>query len=107
MAWARGAGVDLREGVAGRPAVLLTRLQTELLDAAGCRNRQMRRSDVGALAKRVQRLEQAIIARDATSSIPETLQPPRNSDSGVGSLFGLRGTGSGSGHMMDMGGSGH
>jgi chromosome segregation ATPase len=69
---------------------------------------QMRRSDVGALAKRVQRLEQAMIARDATSSIPDTApQPPRDSEGGVRSLFGLRGGGPGNGQMMDMGGAGH
>jgi hypothetical protein len=63
---------------------------------------QMRRNDVGALAKRVQRLEQAIIARDTTSSIPDASQPSRDSEGGLKSLFGLRGTGAGSGHVIDM-----
>ena len=70
---------------------------------------QMRRSDVGALAKRVQRLEQAIITREATSSIPDTAaQPSRDGESGgIKGLFGLRGSGAGSGHVIDMNGSGH
>jgi hypothetical protein len=63
---------------------------------------QMRRNDVGALAKRVQRLEQAIIARDATSSIPDTAAQPSRDEGGIKSLFGLRGTGAGSGHVLDM-----
>src|SRR5262245_17709189 len=68
-----------------------------------------RRNDVGALAKRVQRLEQAIIARDATSSIPETAAQPRDNEGSIRSLFGLRGTGTapGSGHVIDMNGPGN
>jgi len=74
---------------------------------------QSRRSDVGALTKRIERLEQAITAADATASIPnapasrggETSAP-----SGVMGVFGLRGTGAGepsTGHVIDMSGAGH
>jgi chromosome segregation ATPase len=66
-----------------------------------------RRGDVGALAKRIQRLEQAIIAREATSSIPDASQPSRDGEGdGLKGLFGLRGSGAGSGHVIDMG-AGH
>lgn len=73
---------------------------------------QMRRGDVGALTKRVDRLERAILARDATSSIPGAAAAgPRNGEAaGVMGILGLRGTApadSTTGHVMDMGSAGH
>jgi hypothetical protein len=64
---------------------------------------QTRRADIGNLNRRVERLEQALTARDATSSIPA---PPARSgerDGSVMDLFGLRGSGAQSGHVIDMG----
>jgi hypothetical protein len=72
---------------------------------------QMRRSDLGAITRRIDRLEKAIATRDATASIAPT-QPPRAgeapSSGGLRDLFGLRGSGSttsepGTGHVIDMG----
>src|SRR5262245_24930600 len=67
---------------------------------------QTRRADVGALNRRVERLEQALNARDATSSIPAPPSRPApaqgESDFGVRPFFGLRGS-AGGGHVIDMG----
>jgi len=60
-----------------------------------------RRSEFGALNKRIDRLEQALTAREATSSIPAPT-PQAESESGLRSLFGLRGSDS-RGHVIDMG----
>jgi hypothetical protein len=75
---------------------------------------QMRRNDVGAIAKRLDRLEKSLAARDATASIPSApAQPPRTegvSSGGLMGLFGLRGSGStdaGTGHVMDLATPGH
>jgi hypothetical protein len=63
---------------------------------------QTRRSDIGTLNRRVERLEQALIARDATSSIPPAPARSSERDGNVMDLFGLRGSGQ-SGHVIDMG----
>jgi hypothetical protein len=73
---------------------------------------QLRRNDVGAIAKRLDRLEKSLAARDATASIPSApAQPPRTEGaSGLMGLFGLRGSGStdaGTGHVMDLATPGH
>jgi chromosome segregation ATPase len=66
----------------------------------------VRRSDIGALNKRIDRLEQALTARDATSSIPApALQP--EPETGLRSFFGLRGSGESRGHVIDMGSPGN
>jgi len=71
---------------------------------------QTRRGDLGALARRLQRLEQASLAREATNSIPSaTSQPSRDGETG-GSLFGLRGSSAAEpkgGHVIDIGTAGH
>jgi hypothetical protein len=73
---------------------------------------QTRRGDVGALTKRIDRLEQALVIRDATASIPSASPASRGEAGGNGAagLFGLRGSApseSRSGHVIDMGGAGH
>jgi len=71
---------------------------------------QMRRGDIGALTKRLDRLEQAIIAREATSSIPHAAPSPGGETGGAAGFFGLRGSAPGdarSGHVIDMGTAGH
>ena len=72
---------------------------------------QTRRSDIGTLNRRVERLEQALTARDATSSIPPSPATPSEPGAGNGmmDLFGLRGSSSEgrSGHVIDMGVAGH
>ena len=71
---------------------------------------QQRRGELGALAKRVDRLEQAL-ARDQTSSVPQAT--PRGGDGGtdVLGLLGLRGSPAAgearTGHVIDMGTSSH
>jgi hypothetical protein len=64
---------------------------------------QTRRADIGKLNRRVERLEQALSARDATSSIPSPAARSGERDGNVMDLFGLRGSGSQSGHVIDMG----
>src|SRR3954447_7111859 len=66
----------------------------------------VRRSDVGALNKRIDRLEQALTARDATSSIPAPALAPEP-ETGLKSFFGLRGSGDSRGHVIDMGSPGN
>jgi hypothetical protein len=73
---------------------------------------QTRRGDVGALSKRIDRLEQALVIRDATASIPNAAPAARGESAGNGApgLFGLRGSAAGesrSGHVIDMGAGGH
>jgi chromosome segregation ATPase len=73
---------------------------------------QTRRGDVGALTKRIDRLEQALVIRDATASIPNASAASRGEagSNGAGGLFGLRGSApseSRSGHVIDMGAAGH
>jgi chromosome segregation ATPase len=73
---------------------------------------QTRRSDLGALNKRIDRLEQAMAVRDATASIPSASPVPRGEAAGGGlsALFGLRGSTPGepkSGHVIDMNALGH
>jgi len=73
---------------------------------------QTRRSDLGALNKRIDRLEQALAVRDATASIPSASPAPRGEAAGGGlsALFGLRGSAPGepkSGHVIDMNALGH
>jgi hypothetical protein len=63
---------------------------------------QTRRSDIGTLNRRVERLEKALIARDATSSVPPAAPRASERDGNVMDLFGLRGSGQ-SGHVIDMG----
>jgi hypothetical protein len=64
---------------------------------------QTRRSDIGTLNRRVERLEQALSARDTTSSIPPSRPAPtqNEADTAVMNMFGLRG--SAGGHVIDMG----
>jgi hypothetical protein len=77
---------------------------------------QQRKGDIGALAKRLDRLEQAVVGRDATASIPNApAQAARGGEAagsagGVMGLFGLRGSAAtepGTGHVIDMGTAGH
>jgi hypothetical protein len=75
---------------------------------------QMHRNDVGAITKRLDRLEKSLAARDATATIPSApAQPPRTegaSSGGFMGLFGLRGSGAtepGTGHVMDLGSPAH
>jgi chromosome segregation ATPase len=73
---------------------------------------QTRRGEVGALTKRIDRLEQALVIRDATASIPNAAPPaPRGEAVGSGGsgLSGLRGSAGEprSGHLIDMGAGGH
>jgi hypothetical protein len=71
---------------------------------------QTRRGEVGALTKRLDRLEQTLAIRDATASIPNASPASRGEAAGNGGLFGLRGSAAGesrSGHVIDMGAAGH
>jgi chromosome segregation ATPase len=73
---------------------------------------QTRRGEVGALTKRIDRLEQARVIRDVTASVPNASPASRGEAGGNGAagLFGLRGSApseSRSGHVIDMGGAGH
>jgi chromosome segregation ATPase len=71
---------------------------------------QTRRGEVGALTKRLDRLEQTLAIRDATASIPNASPASRGESAGNGGLFGLRGSAAGesrSGHVIDMGAAGH
>jgi chromosome segregation ATPase len=74
---------------------------------------QTRRGEVGALTKRLDRLEQALVTRDATASIPNAASPAARGEaggSGVPGILGLRGSAAGeprSGHVIDMGAAGH
>jgi chromosome segregation ATPase len=71
---------------------------------------QTRRGEVSALTKRIDRLEQALVIRDATASVPNASPAARNESAGNGGLFGLRGSTVGeprSGHVIDMGTAGH
>jgi hypothetical protein len=62
----------------------------------------VRRSDVGAINKRIDRLEQALAAREATNSIPAPAPQPEP-ENGRRNFFGLRGSGDSRGHVIDMG----
>jgi hypothetical protein len=74
----------------------------------------MRRNDIGALSKRIERLEKTIATRDAVASIPDA-PAPRAAEKppaggGFRGLLGLRGSGAadgGAGHVIDMSGTGH
>jgi chromosome segregation ATPase len=73
---------------------------------------QSRRNDIATITRRLDRLEQATVARDATASAPNTA--PRGGETagsgGVMSLFGLRGSAPAeprAGHVIDMGLGGH
>jgi len=77
---------------------------------------QTRRSDLGAISRRIDRLEKAIAATEATSSVSraqpfqsEEAAPPSR---GLLDILGLRGTGNtandaSTGHVIDMGLAGH
>jgi TolA-binding protein len=72
---------------------------------------QARRNDIGALNRRVERLEKALAAPDTTASVPNSAAPAANAQGGSNSLlglFGLRGTDSErSGRVLDMGTGGY
>lgn len=73
---------------------------------------QMRRNDLGALNRRIERLEKALAAPDTTASVTNPAPPPASAETGTGGflgLFGLRGSaGERGSHLMDMGsGGGH
>jgi hypothetical protein len=70
---------------------------------------QLRRSDVGALARRLERVEQTLAARDVTASVPSGTSSSRRietpaANSGVMEFLGLRGNPSDTrgGHVIDM-----
>jgi hypothetical protein len=66
---------------------------------------QLRRNDIGAIMRRIDRLEQAIAAREATASIPNSAPRSEEPSSGLMGLFGLRGSTPAeprSGHVMDV-----
>lgn len=68
---------------------------------------QQRRGELGALAKRVDRLEQAL-ARDNTASVPQAAQRDGSATDVLG-LLGLRGSAgeARTGHVIDMGTASH
>jgi chromosome segregation ATPase len=74
---------------------------------------QMRRNDVGVLTRRIERVERALAARDATSSIPNGGSAGRGETAtggGVMDFLGLRGSGASeatTGHVIDMGTPAH
>jgi hypothetical protein len=77
---------------------------------------QTRRGEIGAISRRIDRLEKTLMARDAVASVPDgPLKPaPRETETapagGLRGLFGLRGSGAtepGQGHVIDMGRMGH
>jgi hypothetical protein len=73
---------------------------------------QLRRNDIAAITRRLDRLEQGAAARDATASVPQAA-PQNREAAGSGSLmdlFGLRGSAPGEprgGHVIDLGIGGH
>jgi hypothetical protein len=71
---------------------------------------QARRNDIGALNRRLERLEQALAAPDTTASVPNEAAPAAGTQGGNGflGLFGLRGTESErGGRVIDLGNGGH
>jgi TolA-binding protein len=76
-------------------------------------NDQARRNDISALSRRVERLEKALAAPDATASVPTAPAPApapnaQNGSNGFLGLFGLRGTESErGGRVPDPGSTGH
>jgi TolA-binding protein len=72
---------------------------------------QAHRSEIGALNRRVERLEKALAAPDTTASVPNTAAPAvdaQDGSSGLLGLFGLRGTDSErGGRLLDLGTGGH
>jgi hypothetical protein len=76
---------------------------------------QTRRGELGAISRRIDRLEKTLMARDAVASVPDgPLKPSRETETapagGLRGLFGLRGSGAtepGQGHVIDMGRMGH
>jgi TolA-binding protein len=66
---------------------------------------QARRNDLGTLNRRIERLEKALAAPDATASVPATAAPAPKAETGNQflDLFGLRGSGGERGRAMDMG----
>jgi TolA-binding protein len=75
---------------------------------------QQRRNDLGAINRRIERIEKALAAPDTTASVATPAPPaapPAAAETGTSGflgLFGLRGSpGERGGHMMELGGSGH
>jgi len=64
---------------------------------------QVRRSDVSALTRRLERVEQALVVRDATASVPN--RSHRSEASDAGEFLGLRGSAGEArgGHVIELG----
>ena len=72
---------------------------------------QQRRNDLGAINRRIERIEKALAGPDTTAAVTTPAPPPAAStetgNGGFLGLFGLRGSAERGGPTMDMGSGGH